>query len=58
MYAYVQTHKSHTQSVPYGSHLVDPAHRETTPPLDSSPEAVKTRADAICTGPRSKEIMK
>jgi len=57
-YAIVQTHKSHNRSVPYGSYSADPAHRETPPPLDLSPEVVKTRADAICTVPRSKEVKK
>jgi len=37
---------------------VDPAHGETPSPLGCDPEVVKTRADAICTGPRSKEVIK
>jgi len=36
----------------------DSVHRETPPPLDLSPEVVKTRADAIYTGPRSNEVKK
>jgi hypothetical protein len=56
MYANVRTHKPHNRSVPYGSLSADLAHRETPPPLDLSPEVVKTRADAIDTGARSKEV--
>jgi hypothetical protein len=41
-----------------GDHSADPAHGETPPPLGCDPELVKTRADAICTGPRSKEEKK
>jgi len=37
---------------------VDSPHGETPPPLGCDPEVVKTRANAICTGPRSKEVMK
>jgi len=55
-YAKVQTHESHNGSVPYGCHLADPVHRETLSPLELSPEVVKTRADYICTGPRSNEV--
>jgi len=55
-YANVRTCKSQNWLEPYGSHLADPAHGETPPPLDISPEVVKTRADAICTGPRSKDV--
>ena len=43
---------------PYGSLSVDLAHGETPPPLGCDPEVVKTRADAICTRPRSNEVMK
>ena len=43
---------------PYGSLSVDTAHGETPRPLGCDPEVVKTRADAICTGPRSNEVMK
>jgi hypothetical protein len=31
---------------------------ETSPPLVCDPEVVKTCAEAICTGPRSYEVMK
>jgi len=41
-----------------GDLSADPAHGETPPPLGCDPEVVKTRADAICTGPRSKEEKK
>jgi hypothetical protein len=37
-----------------GDLSADQAHGETPPPLGCDPEVVKTRADAICTGPRSK----
>jgi hypothetical protein len=57
-YANVRTHEYHNRSVSYGSHSSDPAHRETLPPLDLSQELVRTPADAICTGPRSKEVNK
>jgi len=40
MYANVGTHKSHNESVPYGSHSADPAHGETPTRLDLSPEVV------------------
>jgi len=36
----------------------DPAHGETPPPLGCDPEVVKTCADAICTGLRSKKVKK
>jgi hypothetical protein len=35
---------------------VDPADGETPPPPDLPPEGVKTRANAIGTGPRSTEV--
>jgi hypothetical protein len=41
-----------------GDLLVDPAHGETQPPLGCDLEVVKTCADAICAGPRSKERKK
>jgi len=41
-----------------GDLSADPAHGETPPPLGCDPEVVKTRGDAICTGPRSKEVKK
>jgi hypothetical protein len=57
-YVLVQTQKSRYRLAPYGSFSVDPAHGETPPPLGCDPEVVKTRADAICTGPRSNEVIK
>jgi len=36
---------------------VDPGPGETPPPLGCDPEVVKTRADAISTGPRSKKVI-
>jgi len=57
-YVLVQTQTSHYRLVPCSSLLADPAHGETPPPLDCHPEVVKTCADAICTGPRSNEVMK
>jgi len=38
--------------------LADPAHEETPPPLDLSPEEVKIHADAIYTWPRCTEVGK
>ena len=35
-----------------------PPHGKTPPPVGCDPEVVKTRSDAICTGPRSIEVMK
>ena len=57
-YVLVRNHKSCYRLAPYGSLSVDPAHGKTPPPLGCDPEVVKTRADAICTGPRSNEVMK
>jgi len=57
-YVLVPTQKSRYRLAPYGSLSVDPAHGETPPPLGCDPEVVKTRADAICTGPRYNEVMK
>jgi len=51
----VQTQKSHYRLAPDSSLSVDPAHGKTPPPLGCDLEVVKTRADTICTGPRSKE---
>lgn len=42
----------------YGNVLADPAHEETPPPLDLSPEEVKIHADAIYTWPRCTEVGK
>jgi hypothetical protein len=42
----------------YGSLSVDPAHAQTPPPLGCDPEVVKTHAHAICTRPRSKNVIK
>jgi len=57
-YVLVQTQTSCYRLAPHGSLSVDPAHRETPPPFGCDPEVVKTRADAIYTGPRSNEVMK
>jgi hypothetical protein len=56
-YVLVQNHKSRYRLGPYGILSVDPAHGETPPPLGCHPEVVKTRADAICTRPRSNTVM-
>jgi len=53
-----QTHESHNGSVPYGSFSADPVHSETPPPLDLLLDVVKTHANTICTGLRSKEVKK
>jgi len=46
---------SRDRLAPYSSLSLDVAQGETPPPLGCYPEVVKTRGDAICTGPRSKE---
>jgi hypothetical protein len=57
-YTKIGTNISHNRSAPSGSHSADLAHRETPPPLHLSPEVVKTIADAICSGLRSKKFKK
>jgi len=49
-YILVQSQRTTPDLVLFGSHLGDPAHGETSPPVVGG----KPRADAICTGPRSK----
>jgi len=58
MYVLVQTQTSRHRLAPYGTLSVHPVHGDTPPPLGCDPEGVKTRADAIYTGPRSNEVMK
>ena len=55
-YVLIQSQMSRHQLAQYGSISVELTHRETPTPLGCDPEVVKTHADAICIGPRSKEV--
>lgn len=58
MYANVQTHITHNQSVPNDSHSVNPAHIEAAPFLNLSAELIMIHMYTICTGPISNIEMK